>query len=174
MNSGVHGKAKAFERLRHEEAIVSYSRTIELDDPTSYALLRIEMSRKLGNTVLALKFSARLFMKILFWIRMDCDYRFYVRQKNYQKASIKLTIDDQNQLYWKRYATINKQLDLFEEAEFGFTVEFGDHELDTWLFWVDILQFLGEFESDTNPLQASEYYPEENEIEYRLGAILYE
>jgi hypothetical protein len=30
-----------------------------------------------------------------------------------------LTID-QNQLYWKRYATINKQLDLFEEAEFGF------------------------------------------------------
>jgi hypothetical protein len=41
-----------------------------------------------------------------------------------------------NQLYWKRYATINKQLDLFEEAEFGFrkAVEFGDHELDTWLF----------------------------------------
>jgi hypothetical protein len=33
-------------------------------------------------------------------------------------------------------------LDLFEEAEFGFrkAVEF-DHELDTWLFWVDILQF---------------------------------
>jgi hypothetical protein len=40
-------------------------------------------------------------------------------------------------------------IDLFEEAEFGFrkAVEFGDHELDTWLFWVDILQFLGEFES---------------------------
>jgi hypothetical protein len=40
-------------------------------------------------------------------------------------------------------------MDLFEEAEFGFrkAVEFGDHELDTWLFWVDILQFLGEFES---------------------------
>jgi hypothetical protein len=33
----------------------------------------------------------------------------------------------------------------FFEAEFnGFrkAVEFGDHELDTWLFWVDILQFL--------------------------------
>jgi tetratricopeptide (TPR) repeat protein len=61
-------KAKAFERLnRHEEAIVSYSRTIELDDPTSYALLRIgKCHEKLGNTVLALKFSARLFMKILF------------------------------------------------------------------------------------------------------------
>jgi tetratricopeptide (TPR) repeat protein len=59
MNSlSVHGKAKAFERLnRHEEAIVSYSRTIELDDPTSYALLRIgKCHEKLGNTVLALKF----------------------------------------------------------------------------------------------------------------------
>jgi Tfp pilus assembly protein PilF len=102
---------------------------------------------------------------------------FYVRQKNYQKALFyvnkALTIDDQNQLYWKRYATINKQLDLFEEAEFGFrkAVEFGDHELDTWLFWVDILQFLGEFY--TNPLQASEYYPEENEIEYRLAGLYY-
>jgi hypothetical protein len=38
---------------------------------------------------------------------------FYVRSKNYQKALFyvnkALTIDDQNQLYWKRYATINKQ-----------------------------------------------------------------
>jgi tetratricopeptide (TPR) repeat protein len=33
-------RAKAFERLkRYEEAIVSYTRTIELDDATSYALL---------------------------------------------------------------------------------------------------------------------------------------
>jgi tetratricopeptide (TPR) repeat protein len=111
---------------------------------------------------------------------MDCDYRFFVRQKNYQKALFyvnkALTIDDQNQLYWKRYATINKQLDLFEEAEFGFrkAVEFGDHELDTWLFWVDILQFLGEFESAIQTLlQASEYYPEENEIEYRLAGLYY-
>jgi hypothetical protein len=82
MNSlSVHGKAKALSDLnRQEEAIVS--RTIELDDATSYALLRIgKCHEKLGNKVLALKFSARLFMKILFGQRMDCDYRFYVRQK---------------------------------------------------------------------------------------------
>jgi tetratricopeptide (TPR) repeat protein len=88
MNSlSVHGKAKAFERLnRHEEAIVSYSRTIELDDPTSYALLRIgKCHEKLGNTVLALKFSARLFMKIL----LDKDglrLPILCTSKNYQKA----------------------------------------------------------------------------------------
>jgi hypothetical protein len=77
MNSlSVHGKAKAFERLNRHEAIVSYSRTIELDDPTSYALLRIgKCHEKLGNTVLALKFSARLFMKILDgWIATDFMY----------------------------------------------------------------------------------------------------
>jgi tetratricopeptide (TPR) repeat protein len=35
-------RAKAYERLnRYEEAIESYARTIELDDATSYALLRI-------------------------------------------------------------------------------------------------------------------------------------
>jgi tetratricopeptide (TPR) repeat protein len=176
-------KAKAFERLnRHEEAIVSYSRTIELDDPTSYALLRIgKCHEKLGNTVLALKFFSQTVHEDPLldkgWIAIT---DFYVRQKNYQKALFyvnkALTIDDQNQLYWKRYATINKQLDLFEEAEFGFrkAVEFGDHELDTWLFWVDILQFLGEFESAIQTLlQASEYYPEENEIEYRLAGLYY-
>jgi tetratricopeptide (TPR) repeat protein len=52
----------------------------------------------------------------------------YVRQ-NYQKALFyvnkALAIDNQNRLYWKRYATINKN-GLFEEAEFGFrkSVEF--------------------------------------------------
>jgi hypothetical protein len=31
----------------------------------------------------------------------------------------KRAIDNQNNLYWKRYATINKQMNFFEEAEFG-------------------------------------------------------
>jgi tetratricopeptide (TPR) repeat protein len=35
-------RAKAFERLnKYQEAIDSYKRTIDLDDATSYALLRI-------------------------------------------------------------------------------------------------------------------------------------
>ena len=70
----------------------------------------------------------------------------------------------------------NKKLNLFEEAEFGYrkAVEFGDYQLDTWLFWVDILQFLGEFESAIQTLlQASEYFPEENEVEYRLAGLYF-
>jgi tetratricopeptide (TPR) repeat protein len=176
-------KAKAFERLNKlEEAIESYNRTIELDDATSYALLRIgKCHEKLGNKALAIKFYNQTVHEDPLldkgWIAIT---DFYVREKSYQKALFyvnkALAIDNQNRLYWKRYATINKQMNFFEEAEFGYrkAVEFGDAELDTWLFWVDILQFLGEFESAIQTLlQATEYFPEENEIEYRLAGLYF-
>ena len=67
-------------------------------------------------------------------------------------------------------------MNFFEEAEFGYrkAVEFGDTELDTWLFWVDILQFLNEFDSAIIALlQASEFFPETFEIEYRLAGLYF-
>ena len=174
-------KAKALERLkRYEEAIESYERTIELDDATSYALLRIgKCHERLGNTALAIKYYNETVHEDPLldkgWIAIT---DFYVREKNFQKALFyvnkALAIDNQNQMYWKRYATINKQMNFFEEAEFGYrkAVEFGDYQLDTWLFWVDILQFLGEFDNAIQTLlQATEYFPEENEIEYRLKRL---
>jgi len=176
-------RAKAYERLKkYEEAIESYERTIELDDATSYALLRIgKCHERLGNTALALKYYNQTVHEDPLldkgWIAIT---DFYVRQKNFQKALFfvnkALAIDNQNRLYWKRYATINKQMNFFEEAEFGYrkAVEFGDYSLDTWLFWTDILQFLGEFESAIQTLlQASEYFPEENEVEYRLAGLYF-
>jgi tetratricopeptide (TPR) repeat protein len=176
-------KAKALERLKkYDLAIESYNRTIELDDATSYALLRIgKCYEKLGNKVLALKFFNKTVHEDPLldkgWIAIT---DFYVRQKNYQKALFfvnkALAIDNQNKLYWKRYAAINKQMNFFEEAEFGYrkAVEFGDYQLDTWLYWVDILQFLGEFKSAIQTLlQASEYFPEENEVEYRLAGLYF-
>ena len=174
-------KAKALERLKkYEEAIVSYTRTIDLDDATSYALLRIgKCHEKLGNKALALKFFNQTVHEDPLldkgWIAIT---DFYMRQKNYQKALFfvnkALAIDNQNRLYWKRYATINKQMNFYEEAEFGYrkAVEYGDYQLDTWLFWVDILQFLGEFETAIQTLlQAAEFFPDENEIEYRLAGL---
>ncbi|HLA56704.1 MAG TPA: tetratricopeptide repeat protein [Flavobacterium sp.] len=176
-------KGKALERLkRYEEAIESYSRTIELDDPTSYALLRIgKCYEKLGNKVLALKFFNKTVHEDPLldkgWIAIT---DFYVRQKNFQKALFyvnkALAIDNENRLYWKRYATINKAMNFFEEAEVGYrkAVEYGDYQLDTWLYWVDILQFLGEFEfASQTLLQASEYFPEEYEVEYRLAGLYF-
>jgi tetratricopeptide (TPR) repeat protein len=176
-------KAKSLERLkRYEDAIEAYNRTIELDDPTSYALLRIgKCYEKLGNLAMALKFFNKTVHEDPLldkgWIAIT---DFYVRQKNFQKALFfvnkALNIDNENRLYWKRYAAINKEMNFFEEAEVGFrkAVEFGDYELDTWLFWVDMLLFLGEFDSANQTLlQASEYFPEEYELEYRLAGICY-
>ena len=176
-------KAKAHEKLKeYNEAIENYNRTIELDDPTSYALLRIgKCHEKLGNNSLALKyFNKTVHEEPLLdkaWIAIT---DFYVRQKNYTKALFfvnkALNIDNQNKFYWKRYATINKQMNLFEEAEFGYrkAVEFGDANLDTWLFWVDILQFLGESETAIfTLLQSSEFFPDNFEIEYRLSGLYF-
>ncbi|PZQ83984.1 MAG: hypothetical protein DI548_10210, partial [Flavobacterium johnsoniae] len=176
-------KAKSLERLkRYEEAIESYNRTIELDDPTSYALLRIgKCYEKLGNKPLALKYFHKTVHEDPLldkgWIAIT---DFYVRQKNYQKALFYVNkaigIDNENRLYWKRYATINRALDFLEEAEMGYrkAVEFGDYELDTWLYWIDILQNLGEYDAAIHTLlQASEYFPEEFQLEYRLAGLYF-
>lgn len=176
-------KAKSLERLkRYEDAIEAYERTIELDDPTSYALLRIgKCYEKLGKKALAIKyFNKTVHEDPLLdkgWIAIT---DFYVRQKNFQKALFfvnkALNIDNQNRFYWKRFANINKEMNFFEEAEYGYkkAVEFGDTALDTWLFWVDILQFLGEFDSAIQTLlQATEFYPEEYEVEYRLAGLYF-
>lgn len=176
-------KAKSLERLkRYDEAIEAYNRTIELDDPTSYALLRIgKCHEKMGNSALALKFYNKTVHEDPLldkgWIAIT---DFYVRQKNFQKALFyvnkALSIDNENRLYWKRYAAINKEMNFFEEAEVGYrkAVELGDFELDTWLFWVDILQFLGEFDNAVQTLlQASEYFTDQYEVEYRLAGLYY-
>lgn len=173
--------AKTYEKLKkYEDAILCYNRTIELDDATSYALLRIgKCYEKLGKKVLALQyFNKTVHEDPLLdkgWIAIT---DFYIRQKNHKKAlyyvNKALGIDNQNRLYWKRYASINKELNQFEEAEFGYrkAVEFGDYQLDTWLFWVDMLHFQGEFEIAVQTLlQATEYFPNEAEIAYRLAGL---
>jgi tetratricopeptide (TPR) repeat protein len=176
-------KGKSLEKLkRFEEAIEAYERTIELEDPTSYALLRIgKCHEKLGNKAEAIKFYNQTVHEDPLldkgWIAIT---DFYIRLKNFQKALFyvnkALAIDNENQLYWKRYATINRNMNFYEEAEFGYrkAVEFGDAHLDTWLFWIDILQFLGEFDSAVQTLlQASEFFPEEYQVEYRLAGMYY-
>ena len=176
-------KAKSLEKLKkYEEAIEAYNRTIELEDPTSYAYLRIgKCHERLGNKALAIKFFNKTVHEDPLldkgWIAIT---DFYVREQNFPKALFylnkALNIDNQNRLYWKRFATINKQMNFFEEAEMGYrkAVEFGDNQLDTWLFWVDMLQFLGEFEAAAQTLlQSTEFFPESYEVEYRLAGLYF-
>lgn len=174
-------KAKALERLkRYEEAIENYQVTIKLDDPTSYALLRIgKCYERLGNKVQALKYYNKTVHEDPLldkgWIAIT---DFYFRQENFTKAlyyvNKALLIDSENKLYWKRFATINKSLHLYEEAIYGYrkAVEFGDYDLDTWLFWADILLDLGEYQAAIKTLlDATDYFPEEFELEYRLAGL---
>ncbi len=176
-------KAKAHERVKeYEQAILDYNQTIDLDDATPYALLRIgKCNERLGNKSLALKYYNKTVHEDPLldkgWIAIT---DFYVREKNYTKAlyfvNKALALDNQNALYWKRYATINRKMDAFDEAEFGYrkAVEFGDSKLDTWLFWTDILQFQGEFEMAVNALlQALEFFADETEVEYRLAGLYF-
>ncbi|WP_432670236.1 tetratricopeptide repeat protein [Flavobacterium sp. SM2513] len=176
-------KAKTLEKLKkYEEAIASYHRTIELDDPTSFAYLRIgKCHERLGNKKLAIDFYNKTVHEDPLldkgWIAIT---DFYLRQRNFKKALLflnkALSIDNENNQYWKRYGAINHEMKFYEEAELGYrkAVEFGDTELDTWLFWVDTLQFTDEFESAVKTLlQATEFYPESFEIEYRLAGLYF-
>ena len=176
-------KAKTLERLkRYEEAITAYNRTIELDDPMSYAYLRIgKCNEKLGNKKEAIHFYNKTVHEDPLldkgWIAIT---DFYLREKNYKKALLflnkALSIDAQNKRYWKRYATLNRTINLHEEAELGYrkAVEYGDAELDTWLFWVDTLQHIGENHTAIKTLlDATEFFPESFEIEYRLAGLYF-
>ncbi len=176
-------KGKVLEKLKeYGMAIESYTITLGLDDPTSFALLRIgKCYEKLSNSELALQFYGKCVEEDALldkgWIAIT-DFHF--RKKNYQKALYyiekAINIDTENVLYWKRYAKINKRLNLFEEAEHGFrrSIELGNYEMETWLSRCDILIELGEYDAGINNLlQAAEFYPENAEIEYRLAGLYY-
>lgn len=176
-------KGKVLEKLgEYELAIESYTITLGLDDPTSFALLRIgKCYEKLGNKEFALQFYNKCVEEDALldkgWIAIT---DFYIKAKNYQKALYyiekALNIDTENVLYWKRYAKINRRLNLFEEAEHGYrrSIELGNYEMDTWISRCDILLELGEYDAAINNLlQAAEFYPENAEIEYRLAGLYY-
>lgn len=176
-------KGKVLEKLkRYEEAIENYSISLTLDDPTSFALLRIGLChQKLGNTELAVQFFFKTVEEDPLldkgWIAIT---KFYNRQKEYQKSlyyiNKAINIDSENVIYWKLYAQINERLNFLEEAERGYkkAIELGNYELNTWLTRGDILHQLGEPEAAIyNFIQASEFFPENAEIEFRLAGLHY-
>lgn len=176
-------KGKVLEKQKkYHEAIENYKITLALEDPTSFALLRIGYCyEKLGNNDLAVQFFNQTVEEDPLldkgWIAIT---KFYHKHKNYQKALhyIKkaVNIDGNNVLYWKLYAKINLRLNFLEEAEQGFkrAIELGNYEIDTWLYRTDILIRLGEYQGAIfNLLQAIEFYPESAEIEYRLAGLYY-
>ena len=74
------------------------------------------------------------------------------------------------------YSKINLRLNYLEEAERGYkkTLELGGTSLDTWIQRGDVLIELGEIEAAKyNFAQALEYYPECEELEFRLSGLCF-
>ena len=176
-------KAKSYEKLKNfKEAIECFKIAIELDDPSSFVLQRkAKCYERLENYEFALNYYQQTVHEDPLldkgWIAIT---DFYIRQKNYQNAlyyvNKAIAIDGDNSMYWKRFAAVNSALHFFEEAEFGYRKAFeaGDVNLDTFTLWTDVLQFLGEFESAIEILtNATELFPEEYEIEYRLAGLYF-
>jgi len=176
-------KGKVLEKLKkYEEAIENYKITLALDDPTSFALLRIgHCYAKLKHEEFAIQFFKKTISEDVLldkgWIAIT---KFYMKQLNYQKALYYINkaviIDGENVIFWKLYATVNKRLNFLEEAERGYkkALDLGNFELDTWLNRSDVLTTLGEYEAAVfNLIQASEFYPENAEVEYRLAGLYF-
>ncbi|HLV14970.1 MAG TPA: tetratricopeptide repeat protein [Xanthomarina sp.] len=176
-------KGKVLEKLkRYEDALEAYSLTLELDDATSFALLRIgHCYEKLEQDELAIQYYNKTIKEDPLldkgWIAIT---KYYNKKGNYKKSlyyiNKAINIDSENMAYWKLYAQLNFRLNFLEEAERGYkkALDLGNYELETWLVRGDILLKLGEPESAIlNFLQASEFYPENAEIEYRLAGLYF-
>ncbi len=176
-------RGKVLEALKkYEDAIENYTITLKLDEPTSFALLRIgHCYEKLDKDDLAVQYYDRTVHEDPLldkgWIAIT---KYYYKNKNYQRALFfinkAINIDSENVVYWKLYSQINQRLNFYEEAERGFkkTLELGNYELNTWLSRGDLLIKLGESEAAIyNFEQATEFYPENAELEYRLAGLYF-
>jgi tetratricopeptide (TPR) repeat protein len=176
-------KAKTLEELElYQEAIDNYLITLELDDPTAFAYVRIgECYERI------LKFDAAIsyYKKAVHedplldrgWILLT---DLYYNDGNYQKAayyiSKALKIDEDNPLYWRKYAQIKLKLNFFEEAVVGFEncLDLNDDAFEIYIGLTDVLSFLGEFEDAiTVLLKAQKIYKNVAEIEYRLAGLFF-
>jgi tetratricopeptide (TPR) repeat protein len=176
-------KAKTLEELwRYQEAIDNYLITLELDDPTAFAYVRIgECNERIHKFAAAISYYKKAVHEDPLldraWILLA---DLYFNDRNYQKASYyiskALKIDEHNALYWRKYAQIKLKLSFFEEAVVGFEncLDLSDDALEIYIGLTDVLSFLGEFEDAISVLlRAQKTYKNLAEIEYRLTGLFF-
>jgi tetratricopeptide (TPR) repeat protein len=174
-------KAKTLEELnRFQEAVENYFITLELDDPTAFAYIRIGACyEKLNKKDLAITHYKKAVHEDPLldkgWLLLT---NMYFDQEDYQKAlyyiNKALKIDEANSLYWRRYAEINLKLNFFEESVKAFEncLILGDTELEIYIGFSDVLLFLGEFNDALKVIfDAQKVYKNCAEIEYRLAGL---
>ena len=174
-------KGRSYEKLKmYTQAIVCYKETLKIDDPSSYVY------RKIGYCYEGLKkydSALKYYLKSVHedplmdktWVAIA---DLHLKKNDFKKAlqfiNKALGIDEQNHLYWRRFAIVNKELTFYEEAVLGFkkAIEHGDKFLDTWLFLSDSHYLLNDVPTAIETLlKATEIFNDEYEIEYRLSAL---
>lgn len=174
-------KGKVLEKLgRYNEAIENYETTISIEDPTSHAYLRIgKCHEKLHNDDLAKHFFYHTVHEDPLldkgWLAIT---DFYYRKKDYKKAlyyiNKAINIDEENALYWKKCAKINKALKNYDEADFAYkqAVDLGNFEMETWLSWTEVVLHCNDAESALQILeQGLEFYPEEAKLWFAVTGV---
>lgn len=174
-------KAKTLEKLkRYGEAIENYKATLELEDATTFALLRIgECYLELNDYDSALQFYKRTVHEDPLldkgWMALSS---IYYQQKDYEKSlyyiNKALDIDEVNTAYLRRFGEINIKLSFYEEAAkvFELCIELGDDDLDIWIALVDVQYFLGDFELAMDSLKNADIQIANTaELNYRLACF---
>ncbi|MBL4745222.1 MAG: tetratricopeptide repeat protein [Flavobacteriaceae bacterium] len=174
-------KAKTLEKLgRYKEAIDNYKTTLELEDATSFALLRIgECYLELKDNENALQFYKRTVHEDPLldkgWMALSS---IYYQQKDYEKSlyyiNKALDIDQVNTAYLRRFGEINIKLSFYEEAVkvFELCIELGDDDVDIRIALVDVHYFLGDYELALACLEeADTEIPNTAAFNYRLACL---
>lgn len=176
-------KAKTLEELgEYKGAIDNYLITLELDDPTSFAYVRIgECYEKIEKFEVAISYYKKAVHEDPLldkgWFLLT---NLHYDEGHYQKAayyvSKALKIDQDNAVYWRRYAEINIKLNFFEEAVTGFEncLSLKDDAIEIYIALIDLLSFLGEFNDAISvSYNAQKKHKNFAEIEYRLAGLFF-
>ena len=164
---------------RTNEAIENYQISIQIDDPSAYAYLRIgKCHQSLGNDKLAIQYYKKSVQEDpsseKSWIAL---IDFYIQKEDVKKALYytkkALLINENSVGYNKRNALLLQTLGKYIEAEIAYqnTIELGNYELEIWIEWMNTLIFLNEWEKlITIGHQAKEFYPNAEELDFRIAA----
>lgn len=176
-------KGKVLEKIgKYEEAIENYILTLKLEDPSTFALIRTgQCYEKLGNLKFAKKFYRQCINQDTLldkgWVAM---IHLYKKQNRYKAALIytkkAIKIDNTNIVYWKFYAALSNKLLDYDAAIVGYKkcIELSEYTLRYWLRLVDTLLKTAKWQDAKTVLEnATEFFHDEIELNYRLAGIYY-
>lgn len=174
-------KGKVLEKLgKYDEAIKSYETTLTLEDPTSHAYLRIgKCYEKLGKHDVAKHYYYNAVHEDpqldKGWLAItDFHYRLEEYQEALYHINKAISIDEENSLYWKKAAKIHVALNHWKEADLAYTktVDLGNHDVDTWQQWADVLEKRDDSSAAIQVLKRGlELYPEDTELIFKLARL---